>query len=640
MDKTIILIGNPNVGKSVIFNRLTGNHAVVSNYPGTTVDLARGISVFGGVKHQVIDTPGTISLLPTSEDEQVTRDVLVREKADVIVQVGDAKNLRRTLLLTMELLEFGLPMVLALNMDDEALERGIKTDARKLRDILGIPVVRTVAVTGEGMGELKKRVAEASPGSLTLRYRAEIEKAVSEIEGILPKETAYKRALSLMLLSQDASSQRYVDERLRAVLRKKLKEYVLKFSNHPRFLIFTARNNRANEILGGVMSVKAAAKPSRLEKLGDAVLKPFPGYLIALFMLFVMYEFVGVFGAGFLVDLLEKKLFGACVNPLLVKLADRAVPFTFVREMFVGEYGMLTMALTYALAIVLPIVATFFVFFGFLEDSGYLPRLSAMLNRVFSKVGLNGKAVLPMVLGLGCGTMAVLGARVLETRKERLMVTLLLSLAVPCSAQLGVILGLVSGLSWKVAVLWVFSLTLSLYVVGSAADRLIKGARSPFVFEIPPLRYPSLANILTKVRVRMVWYLKEAVPLFILGTFILFILDKTRMLGRIEAALSPLITGVLGLPVEATKSFVMGFLRRDYGVAGLFVLAREGMLDPRQVLVSAVAITLFIPCVAQFFMVIKEQGLKAACLIFVFALCYAFAFAGVLNLVVIRFGIM
>ncbi|MHB9154382.1 MAG: nucleoside recognition domain-containing protein, partial [Endomicrobiales bacterium] len=285
-------------------------------------------------------------------------------------------------------------------------------------------------------------------------------------------------------------------------------------------------------------------------------------------------------------------------------------------------------------AIVFPIVGAFFLFFGLLEDSGYLPRLSVMLDRIFRSFGLNGKAVLPMVLGLGCGTMAVLGSRILETKKERFLVIILLSLTIPCSAQLGVILGMLSGLSLKASILWFLSISGSLLLVGSLANKIVKGDQSPFILEIPPLRRPSIGNILSKVKMRVVWYVKEAVPLFMLGTAILFVADRTGLLSLLEKAASPVVVGLLGLPREATQSFLLGFLRRDYGAAGLFMLAKDGLLDPRQVLVSTVAITLLVPCIAQCFMVVREQGARIAAAVFLFVVAYALLFSGALNVAV------
>ncbi|MCM8830977.1 MAG: hypothetical protein NC918_02140 [Candidatus Omnitrophica bacterium] len=291
------------------------------------------------------------------------------------------------------------------------------------------------------------------------------------------------------------------------------------------------------------------------------------------------------------------------------------------------------MALTYAFAIIFPIVTAFFLFFGVLEDSGYLPRLSFLSDRLFNTIGLNGRAILPMVLGLGCGTMATLTSRILETRKERILVTLLLSLAVPCSAQLGVIMGMLGSLAINALLIWLGIILFTMIMVGFFASKIIPGLRAPFIQEIPPIRIPQIKNIMVKTFARLKWYLKEAVPLFMLGTFILFIFDKIGALKWVELALSPLVVGLLNLPKKASEAFIIGFLRRDYGAAGLYMLRKAGALDDVQVLVSLVVITLFVPCIAQFFVTIKERGAKVAWLIGGFVFIFAFFVGFILNLV-------
>jgi ferrous iron transport protein B len=640
MNKTIVLAGNPNVGKSVIFNKLTGRYAVVSNYPGTTVDLSRGVLVAAGENYQVLDTPGTNSLIPVSEDEQVTRDVLFREKPDIIVQVGDAKNLSRTLLLTLELMELGIPMVLALNMYDEARERGMRLDRQLLEKLLGIPVVGTVAIENEGIGELKKQILNARKGTAQIRFRTDLENLIADTEKALPAGLPFKRSMALMVLSEDESVLRYLPQASQAAAQKKLKEALAALPVPPAQLIFNRKNHRAGEISSEIQITEAKSGVTWLGRLGELTMQPFPGYLVVFGVLLVLYEFVGVFAAGTVVDFLQHTVFGQYVNPFFTGLIYRMTSVPLLRDLLVGPYGLISMAVTYSLAIVLPIVGAFFLFFGVLEDSGYLPRLSVMLDRAFRVFGLNGKAVLPMVLGLGCGTMAALSTRILETRKERLLVLLLLSLTIPCSAQLGVVLGLLAGLSWKVTALWLLSLIGSLYFVGIVANRFLPGRQSPFVLEIPPLRQPSLGNILLKVKMRLVWYLYEAVPLFALGTLLLFVMDKTGLLLAAERIARPVVVGLLNLPVQVTQTFILGFLRRDYGAAGLYVLAQGGLLNATQVLVSIVAITLFVPCIAQCFMVVREQGWKVATLILVFVMVYAFVFAAFINMVVRATGIL
>ncbi|MCG8604445.1 ferrous iron transport protein B, partial [bacterium] len=360
---------------------------------------------------------------------------------------------------------------------------------------------------------------------------------------------------------------------------------------------------------------------------------PVSGVPILLLVLYGLYQFVGVFGAGTLVDFFEETIFGSYVNVWAGQFFSAFVPIAFLQELFVGEYGLITMALSYSIAIVLPVVATFFLAFGLLEDSGYLPRLAVMMNRIFKALGLHGKAVLPMVLGLGCDTMATLTTRILETRKERLLVTLLLALGIPCSAQLGVILGLLGGLSIYSVGIWLVCVTLVLLVVGYLASIVLPGDRSDFIMEIPPIRKPSLGNILTKTLARIEWYLKEAVPLFFLGTLVLFVLAKTGALSAIQIWAAPLITGMLGLPETATEAFLIGFLRRDYGAAGLFSMAREGLLNPKQIVVSLVTITLFVPCIANFFVIIKERGVKTALAITAFIVPFAFLVGALLNVI-------
>jgi ferrous iron transport protein B len=373
--------------------------------------------------------------------------------------------------------------------------------------------------------------------------------------------------------------------------------------------------------------------------LGNLSIHPFWGIPILLFILGITYEFVGVFGAQVSVKFLEETFFGKWFLPPLTHLIQRFIPIRLLQELLVGPYGILTMALTYAIAIVLPIVGCFFLIFGLMEDSGYLPRLAVMTNQIFKKMGLNGKAVLPMVLGLGCDTMATMTTRILDTEKDRTIVTLLLALGVPCSAQLGVILGMFAGLPAAYLLIWIALISGILVSVGYLAARVIPGEGSDFILEIPPLRIPQLSNVIIKTLARIEWYLKEAVPLFILGTLILFILHQTKALTLLERAAAPLIVHFLGLPVKVTETFIIGFLRRDYGAAGLFILAKAGQLSSHQILVSLVTMTLFIPCIAQLFMMIKERGLKKALWISAVIFPVAFGVGGMLNFLLNFLGV-
>jgi ferrous iron transport protein B len=541
----IALVGQPNVGKSVVFGRLTGRYVTVSNYPGTTVAVTTGRAPVGAEVCDVIDTPGVNALDGAiSEDERITRDVVAGSATDLIVQVADARNVRRALMLTSQLAEFDKPMVLALNMIDEAHERGISIDARALAAALGIPVIEMIAVEGRGISELRDALPCAAR----------------------PHVPAHPHASD------------------RAVWAHQLTERVRRVST---------------------LSLAYVQ-----EALARATRRPVTGLPILAVVLYALYLFVGVFGAQTLVKLLEDGVFGQGINPAAIWLADRFIPIPVVRDFFVGQYGLVTMGVTYAIAIVLPVVATFFLMFGFLEDSGYIPRLAIFCDRIFRVMGLNGKAVLPMVLGLGCDTMATMTTRILGTPKERLIAILLLALGIPCSAQLATIMGILGGISFA-ALATLFGVVLSqMFFVGWLAARVLEGDRSEFILELPPIRWPRFRNLLTKTRLRVWWYLGEAVPLFLVGTVLLFALDRVGALVWIAAAGRPVVTGLLGLPPATAQILVMGFLRRDYGAAGLFQLAHTGQLTGVQAVVALTVMTLFVPCVANFLMMVRERGLK------------------------------
>jgi ferrous iron transport protein B len=639
----VILIGNPNVGKSVIFNYLTGKYVTVSNYPGTTVEVATGTMSNRGKKFQVVDTPGINSLIPMSEDERVTRDILLNEPQQHLIQVMDAKNIRRGLLISLQLLEMGLPFLIILNMWDEAKSRGIEIQTQTLSTILGMPILKTVATRRKGLDKIKENLQIQPPSSISIPYPEAIESGVQRITPLLPETSISKRSLALMLLAGDKSLVEWLHKNLseRDILQieKIHQEIRTLFADPIGYLINQDRLKRVDELLPHVMGLSGEAPKTLSSFLGNLSIHPFWGIPILLFVLWITYQFVGVLGAQISVKFLEETLFRKWFLPPLTHLVYRFIPIPFLQEFFIGPYGVITMALTYAIAIVLPIVGCFFLIFGLMEDSGYLPRLAVMTNRIFKKMGLNGKAVLPMVLGLGCDTMATMTTRILETEKDRTIVTLLLALGVPCSAQLGVILGMFAGLPTLYLLIWISLIAGILIIVGYLAALVIPGEGSDFILEIPPLRIPQISNVVVKTLARIEWYLKEAVPLFILGTLILFGLHKTKMLFFLERISTPLIVYFLGLPAKVTEAFIIGFLRRDYGAAGLFILAKEGQLDPHQILVSLVTLTLFIPCIAQFFMMIKERGLRKAFWMSAVIFPIAFGVGGMLNFLLRFLGV-
>jgi len=642
-DGEIILVGNPNVGKSVLFGWLTGKYVTVANYPGTTVEVARGIAQRDS-QRVVVDTPGVNSLQPFSDDERVTRDVLLNGTPWVVVQVADAKNLRRALLITSQLADMQVPLVLVLNMMDEAAARQIDVDAEKLSARLGVRVLATAATKHQGLDALMDALKTPQCIQPRVRFDDDIERALNALEEKLRGVCTRPRAVALNFLNGEATYDAFVRARVDAETyaqfcrtREQLQERAMTpLSTRMQ----NARTRWIDETMRAVYTTQAAsAAPETLaHKLGRWAVHPVWGIPILLGVLFAVYEFVGVFGAGVLVGFVENVIFGAYINPFVTHVVRTLIPFSLAQDFLVGPYGILTVALTYGFAIILPIVTTFFLAFGILEDSGYLPRLAVMAHRLFRAMGLNGKAVLPMVLGLGCDTMATMTTRTLETKKDRVLVTLLLALGVPCSAQLGVVLGMLAGMDWAATLVWLGVVAGVLLAVGWLAARVIPGDTSEFVLELPPMRVPQLSHILIKTLARLEWYLKEVLPLFILGTAMLFVLDATGALAWIQHAAEPLIVNWLGLPVQATNAFLVGFLRRDYGAAGFFQMAQAGLLTREQIIVALVTITLFVPCIANFFVMVKERGAKTALAITAFIVPFAFFVGGVLNFVLRSLG--
>ncbi len=634
----VILVGNPNVGKSALFGALTGRYVTVSNYPGTTVELTHGQLSWGDSRIPVVDTPGTNSLNPSSDDERVTRDVLLGARPRAVIVVGDAKNVERTLLLALQIAEMELPLVVALNMWDEAEEHGIDIDVPALRKELAVEVIPTVAIRREGLDALVGALTSPRLAEARIDYPPAIERAILRILPALPAGSIAKRAMALLALCGEESFRdklrQIVGPRAFSTIEAARVDAQAEFDDPLAAVVNQARLRAAWTISDRVRTRRSSRKGRgrrAAETLELLTTHPVWGLPILAGVLWLAYEFVGVFGASTLVGLLENGLFNGWINPLVTSFFDAHVPWAVVRDLVVGPYGLLTMALTYSLALVFPIVGTFFIAFGVLEDSGYLPRLAVMVNRLFKKMGLNGKAVLPMVLGLGCDTMATMTTRILETRKERLIVILLLALGVPCSAQLTVVLSMLGALSPLAMLLWLGVVLGTILFVGALAARVLPGKGSDFVLELPPLRVPRPGNILVKTLARIEWYLKEAVPLFVLGTLILFVADRANLLGTLENAAAPVLQSVLGLPRETAAAFIVGFLRRDFGAAGLYHLAQAGRLDHVQIVVAVVVITLFIPCIANFFMMVKERGWKTGLAIAAFIFPFALLVGAALN---------
>lgn len=644
--RRVALVGNPNVGKSVLFNALTGSYVTVSNYPGTSVEVSRGSAVINGQAWQVIDTPGMYSIHTITEEERVAREILLKETPDVVVHVLDARNLERMLAMTIQLIEAELPVILVVNIMDEAERIGLKIDLELLQERLGIPVIGAATGRKRGLEEIRRAIVTYQcPAADRQRftYSRLLEQDIGEIAGLMSGDYILsRRTLALLLLQQDAEVVSLLKEREGdGFVRLAEKARSIAFDRRESFHLDLSleRNDLVRRIVQGVFAAPETRVVTVSERISRWSMQPLTGIPMLLIVLyFGLYKFVGVFGAGTVVDLLEKQFFVEIVNPWITGIIKNVIPWEIIQELFVGEYGIITLGIRYAVGIILPIVATFFIFFSFLEDTGYFPRLALLVDRIFKYFGMTGRAVIPMVLGFGCDTMATMVTRTLETVRERIIATVLLSLAIPCSAQLGVIIALLSQAPGALAV-WGVCLLLLFFVVGLLAARVLPGEAPMFYMEIPPMRLPQLSNVLTKTYTRMQWYFMEILPLFVLASVLLWLGKITGFFEKMISAMTPVMTSI-GLPKEAAVAFIFGFFRRDYGAAGLYDLQTNGLMDARQLTVAAVTLTLFIPCVAQFLIMKKERGWKVATYIGLFVSGLAFGSGYALNQFLLLTGIL
>jgi ferrous iron transport protein B len=643
-EKKIILVGNPNVGKSVVFNTMTGSYTTVSNYPGTSVEVSRGHCQIGSENFLVLDTPGMYSMLPITEEERVARRILLEESPHVVVHVVDARNIERMLPMTLQLIEAGLPVVLLVNIMDEAERIGMQIDIPLLQEKLQIPVVGgAIGRAKRGLLELREALSNYQDSKATFVYATDLEKDIGKISDLMNGEYILdKRSLTLMLLQRDEEIAQRVKDRegdSYESVENAVNDTIFARRVDLHLRISLERKRICKGLLDGVVAQQEGDQPAFAERFSNWTMNPWTGIPLLLIVLYLgLYQFVGGFGAGTIVDFLEGTLFEEYLNPWVIGLCEQYIPWYWLNELLVGEYGLFTLGVRYAVAIILPIVGTFFVAFAVIEDSGYFPRLAMLVDRVFKKIGLNGRAVIPMVLGFGCDTMATVVTRTLESTRERIIATLLLALAIPCSAQMGVILGLLSGVPGALMV-WMASMVGIFLLVGLLAAQVVPGERPMFYMEIPPMRLPQLQNVMIKTLTRMQWYFMEIFPLFMIASVLLWAGKLTGALQWLVEAFNPVMR-LLGLPNEASTAFIFGFFRRDFGAAGLFDLQTGGLLDPVQLTVAAVTLTLFVPCVAQFLVMQKERGWRTSLAIFFLVTGLAFATGWALNRFLLMTGIL
>lgn len=441
-----------------------------------------------------------------------------------------------------------------------------------------------------------------------------------------------KRSIGLLLLQEDSEIISLVKSNEPQDNFNRIMEIISDTKKHFReplsYIIALRKQEEVNRILEEAVEPLPLSKVSFKEKLSRVMISPLTGIPILLLILYWgLYKFVGEFGAGTLVDFIETDIFENKINPWITQIFTTVIPWQMLRDLFVGEYGVITLGVRYAVALILPIVTTFFIVFAIIEDSGYLPRLALLIDRSFKKIGLTGRAVIPMVLGLGCDTMATMVTRTLPTKRERIIATILLALAVPCSAQLGVIFSLLEG-NPRGTWVWLFVVSLVFLLVGFLSSMILPGEAPSFYMEVPPLRLPKFSNVFIKTYSRVKWYFKEVFPMFILASLAIWIGQLSGLFNVLVKILEYPIRWI-GLPERTAVAFLFGFFRRDYGAAGLYDIKKSGLFTGNQLVVACVTLTLFLPCIAQFLMNTKERGIKTGVAISVFILFFSF-FAGFL----------
>ncbi len=575
--RKVVLVGNPNVGKSIFFGAWSGVYVEVSNFPGTTVEVTRGRVG----DDALFDTPGVYGVSSFNDEERVARDVILA--ADVVVNVVDATRLERDLFLTLQVIDMGLPLVVALNFCDEAEEAGIQIDAAALEAALGVPVVRAAAARGRGLGEVLEALPRARPG----RTHPAVE---PEVLRLLDRVDTRPEAL-LVLEGDEVVAARHGVEPL-----------------GERERVYLLRRQRVNEVVAA--TVHRPERAARLrETVGRLCLEPVTAVPILAAVLWACYQFVGVWVAGDLVGLTEEGLLQGYYEPWVRGAVGRWVPeASALGQVLVGEFGLFTMTVTYLLGLLLPLVMGFYVAMAVLEDSGYLPRLATLTDRLMTSLGLNGRAVIPVILGVGCVQLGTITTRILGSNRERTIATAILGLTIPCSAQIGVIAGMLAAVGFGYTLAYGAVIFACLVAVGTGLARALPGESTPLLIDLPPMRLPRPGNVVRKTVMRSYFFMREAWVWFAVGALGVSVLQVTGGLLAWQRGLAPVIEGWLKLPKEAATAFVMGLVRRDFGAAGLTDLA----LDPWQTVVALVTMTLFVPCIASLMILFKERGPREA----------------------------
>lgn len=648
LPRTIALVGQPNVGKSVVMNALTGTRAFVSNYPGTTVELTEGTLVFGEKRIKVIDTPGTYSLHSDTEDQRVTQRVLLEGGVDLIINVIDAANLARNLYLTLQLLDLGIPLVVALNQVDRAKAAGLEIDAKKLEDILGVPVVPVVATKCEGLRELVSSIWRGRVGK-PIRFSDQVEEVIGhlerEIEKVVPEVRGRRRshaprALAIHLMEHDRVDEDLFEAypELRALV-ERLQRQVgagavcsrcyrscafcpARDEEHPSFPTCLERTAQARAIASQVTSVRATrTMPGALRgrTVEDLLDTPTAGLVITGLTAYFSYKVVVL-----VMDLFDR-LVTIATSPLLQWITSLAGHFP--EGSFAGLFlTSLPEGLVLPFSVVFPAMFTIYMLMGFLEDTGLLPRIAVTLHRVTSFLGVPGQAVVPLILGFGCRAPAVLATRSLPDRRSRFIVSTLLSMAVPCAASLAIITGVSQ--VFDVNLLVVYGVVAAVFTgTGVVLGRLFRG-EGEFVLEVPPLRWPSFSNVWRKSRVRMSGFFLHVLPLLMGVSVILRYLVSGGYLSFLSA-LGPVTSRLFGVRGEVFAAVAMTVVQRYLAPMVLLNLP----LSPREATIAVSMVSLSMPCTPVSVLLVKEMGWRTAIFILILALGVSLGVGLALNLV-------
>ena len=631
----IAIVGNMNVGKTTLFSRLCGRETTSINIPGNTLAISTGR--IKATDKDAVDTPGICSIFSNSEDERISRDILLPRKNGYDVQgiilVADAKNMRRSIATAIQYAEYGLPMLLDINMIDEAAPRGIEIDYGRLSEILGIDVFATIAREGIGIQKVISGLADMRIPFSMIEYPAWIDQFLELVTKLLKSADISPRAIGILLIAEDRGIDKYIESKFGPGMLEQLKDLADEYRKGKPLSCSTLLTNlygkKAEKIVTDVQKVNPPAKSPFISKFGDWCTQLSTGVPIAMAVSYFMYLFVGSFGATFLVDTINATIFEGFLIPWITKLVDH-LPNAFIRDMIVDpDFGVLPTGVFLALGLVAPVLFCFYFAFGILEDSGYLPRISILLDKLLKNIGLNGKGVIPLVMGFSCVTMALLTTRMLDTEKERNIAAFLLFLVMPCAPLLAVMLIILDKMPIS-ATLTVYGLIfLQILIAGFLADKILPGRRTPLLMEIPAMRLPKLLQILKMSLSKTYFFMKEALPVFIMASFAVFLFHRMGGLKMLEQIAGPLLGKLMGLPEKSIQVFIKTMIRREIGATELEHLGY--MYTNLQLVVNLLVMTFIAPCINAIIVLLKERGLRVCVVIMGAVTVYAIAIGSIVN---------